>query len=232
MAEDRRKRLIKTALGQLARGGVAAIPMAGALLEPAIFGTLDKVQAAEEAERLNNALANIQTSTDSSTASLADLLEKANDQAALTESTNALLNDLVSALRDGEAAEPSAVLETSVEELFQHFGQKFEDVAEDIEAATSRLEAALGRIEPGQPDGPGAAPAAPTDRISLMLKLIDADQLELGSLVFALRASGYVTPNAPPRQKVNELLTWAAGGAGPGLEEVYRVARKIVSNFT
>ena len=231
MAEDRRKWLVKTALAQLARGGVASIPMAGALLERGIFGTLDKVKAAEEAEALNNALANIQASEDSSTASLAELLERANARAALTESTNVLLNDLVSVLRDGEAAEPSAALETSVEELFQHHGQTPDDAPEDIEATTLRLESTLGRIEAGEPYELGAAPAAPTDRVSLMLKLIDADQLELGSLVFALRASGYVTPNAAPRQKVNELLTWVEGGAGPGLEEVYRVARKLVSNF-
>lgn len=57
------------------------MPFAGAVLEQMIFGTMDQVEASQQAEQLRDALAGIQDSDDIQSATLAEVLEKVDGQA-------------------------------------------------------------------------------------------------------------------------------------------------------
>ena len=133
-------------------------------------------------------------------------------------------------IRQGEMAGPSQALGQAIEALFQQHGHRLEDVAANIEESASRLEQALETIEIIRSQGDD--PTAPTDvdRVSLILKLNELNSLSLGMLIAAVGASHFVSASAAPQQRVTDLVEWA-DGAGPGLLEVYRVARKLDPNF-
>jgi hypothetical protein len=50
-------------------------------------------------------------------------------------------------------------------------------------------------------------------------------------LVDRLGAGGYVTEDAPQKERVNEFMKWAKSPAGLGLDEVYRLVKEIIPNF-
>ena len=230
MAENTKNTLTKAVIANAARGGIKAIPFAGALIDQMIFGTMDQVEASRQAAHLRTTLAGIQSSIDVDSATLIEVLERLDAPDVLGQQTAALLQELIAVVRQGEAAEPSPDLVQAVEALFQRHGHQLEDVAGNIDGSASRLEQALNRIEALQPVGVGETSLKEVDRIPLILALNALDSVNLGTVIVGLDASRYVSATAPPQQRVSELVVWA-DGAGPGLPEVYRVARQLVPNF-
>ncbi len=218
-------------LKRLARGGVKSIPLAGALAEEMIFGTLDEVAAIEEAAKLNTALDEIRQGVDEQSTRMAEVLERVSAEADLRQETRTIVGQLVAALHDVDKAPVTAEMRRSVESLLERHGQQLGDATTDLEAQVTRLEDAISRIEVAQPTL-GATVAAPAiDRVSMISMLNGRDPADLSELVVALNASGYVAESGPPRQRVAELVRWAESTSGPGLAEVYRVATKLVPNF-
>ena len=99
LAENTRDTLTKAVIVNAARGGIKAIPFAGAMLEQMIFGTMDKVEASRQAEQLRTTLAGIQGSIDVDSATLIDVLERVDAQAFLGQQTAGLLQELISVVR-------------------------------------------------------------------------------------------------------------------------------------
>ena len=117
-----------------------------------------------------------------------------------------------------------------VEGLFQHLDDRLEDAVGNVEAAADRLVRALETLETRQSASADVTGPTDFDRLSLISAFNKLDSVNLGMLIVGLRASHYVSASAPRGQRVSELLEWAEG-AGPGLPEVYRVARQLIPNF-
>ena len=222
--------LAKKFIINVVRGGTKATPVVGAFLEQAIFGTLDQVEAAKESEKLNNVLKDIQDGIDSGSATLAEVLERVNQQAILNQKTSARVEEFIAAIRQGDEVVTTPVLDQAVKDMFLQHGHRLEDVEADFDASYSALAGAreligIARTKPHDEPAPTGL-----DRVSFIGKLNDLDAASVGTLVVALEASGYVAPNLSPRERVTDLIEWA-DGVGPGIQEVYRVTRQLYPNF-
>jgi hypothetical protein len=227
---ENKNNLAKAVIANAVRGGTKIIPVVGALLEQTIYGTKDQVAAKKEADQVKAALAGIRSEIETGTANVAELLDKAGQQAALSQETAALLEELIAIISQGDSAEPSEAVEKMVEGLFQHLDDRLEDAVGNVEAAAERLVQALETLETRRSVVGDVTDSTDVDRLSLISALNKLDSVSLGTLIVGLRASHYVSASAAPGQRVTDLLEWAEG-AGPGLPEVYRVARQLIPNF-
>ena len=194
MPETKRTIVTKAFLTHLARGGVKTIPAVGALIDEMIFGTLSEIDALEEAARVADALAEIQSGVEGQAVTLVGVLERLNTQAALNEKTAAQIEELISVVRDVETVTPSTGLEHSVERLLQHHGQRLEDTSDDLGAMVTRLEHVVQQMlgvsavrqEPGTQRS-----SEMVNRISLINALNALDPVSLNTVIEAMDAASF-----------------------------------------
>ena len=60
---------------------------------------------------------------------------------------------------------------------------------------------------------------------------ICADLLNLGQIIISIpTASQKVSSNETNSRKIEQLITWAESGSGPGIEKIYEVIKKTISD--
>lgn len=227
---DNKNNLAKAVIANAIRGGTKIIPVIGALLEQTIYGTQNQIAAQKEADQVKAALAGIRGEIETGTVAVAELLEKVGQQAELSKETSTLLEELIAIIGQGESAKPSQAVERAVEVLFQNLDDRVEDAIGNVEAAADRLVQALETLETRRSVVDDVTGTTDVDLLPLIAALDKLDSVSLGTLIVGLRASHYVSASAAPGQRVSDLVEWAEG-AGPGLPEVYRVARQLIPNF-
>ena len=213
-----------------ARGGVKSIPLLGALAEEMIFGTLDEVDAKEQAAKLNAALAEIQSSTDAQSMATTEVLQRVIDQQSLNTNIIAMLGELQIAIRDGEAATISERLQQSVNALFLHHQQRLDDTVANVERLVEVLEDHLSSTLVSPTGSVTLTPPA-LDRLSLIKGITSMDPVNLNKLILALSASGIVSESVSAQQRALELIRYVEGTAGPGIPELCRIAVEFGINF-
>jgi hypothetical protein len=66
------------------------------------------------------------------------------------------------------------------------------------------------------------------DRIDFMQKLYSLHVEDLGKVITSIpKASQRISPNETSARKIEQLVSWAESGTGPGISQIYNTARKL-----
>jgi tetratricopeptide (TPR) repeat protein len=126
-------------ISNLLRGGVKSIPLLGALVEQAMYGTYDELEAAKKTRQLNEALAGIRAAVEAQTLTMVEAVDQMAAIAELTGQAAAQVQELSDLMRGGGGTLSSA-LTTSIDRALEPHGQRLGDVADRFDELLSRLE--------------------------------------------------------------------------------------------
>lgn len=237
MPEENEAGLAKIFLGRLARGGVKSIPIAGSIIEEAIFGTLDEKAAKEETAKLHIALAEIQRSVgDVQSITLAEVLEMLTAQAEFTTKTQENIEDLILAVRDEASVAVSEKTTQLIGRFLDRHGHQLDDSVGDLDAQIARLEDTISRIQVPQSmgfSGTLTARKVPPEEREAALKSMDT--VETGTRIPSTRRQTIFRPSTSPvmLDLVNQFrlipTRWDFDGIGK-LEPYFRVFLEITNN--
>jgi len=205
-------------VSHLVRGGVKSIPLAGALVDEMIFGTLDGEERAVESEKLANTLAAIQKRQEVQSDSIGQLLSIVASEAGFKDQIREDVRALTATVDDPISAPPSAIVETSVARLLSRHNVSVQEAEQHPQAAFEKLEQVTRNV--------GESHEMDRARfVGWLYRLLDED---LNSILYGIDgARARVTENASIRRRVNELIAWADSSTGPGLSRVYEIAQTV-----
>ena len=152
------------------------------------------------------------------------------------------IDELISAVRDVDAAAVPESVAQSVDQLLQRHSERLDLTLGSLEDVAKRLEDAVSRIPSAHPTsdttteviretGGPTAPDETADRVSLIAVLRRLDPVDLNQIIAAVGGTRYVSESAPPGQRVADLVGWAETASGPGLGQVYATAKELVPNL-
>lgn len=136
----------------LLRGGVKSIPLLGSLVEQAMYGTYDELEAAKKSRQLYDVLAGIQDAVEAQTVTLVGAVEQMAASAELTGQAAAQIQELADLLRGGGTGTLSSALTASIDRALEPHGQRLGDTADQFEDLLLRFKIlfdAFGSAETG-----------------------------------------------------------------------------------
>jgi len=206
--EDNKKQLLKTIANRLAKGGVKSIPIAGGILEEAIFGVMDAESARRESAKLQFTLQKLQGSVEEQTQSLDALLKIARDQADLNRDARDAVDQMLRKISSTGTEEQIA---TILEAVVNRQGIDISAVPNDVDALQQEIE---NKLRPEM-----------LTRAAMIKKLTKLRQAEIDALVATLGAYGI--PAKSKMARASELVNWAQRPDGNGIAEIIFAARAL-----
>lgn len=208
--EDTKKQLLKTIANRLAKGGIKSIPIAGGILEEAIFGVMDVESARRESAKLQFTLQKIQGSVEEQTQSLDALLRIARDQADLNLDARDAVDQV---LRKISATDTEEQITTVLEAVVARQNIDLSTVPNDVDTVQQAIE---NKLRPET-----------VTRAALIKKLAALSHGDIDVLVATLGAYGIPEKSSNRKSRAAKLVEWAQRPDGNGIAEIIFAARTL-----
>jgi hypothetical protein len=203
------ERVVRSFLASCTRSGVASLPLVGAFLEEALFGTLEEGEAAAEAEKLYAELDALQRSADHRSLGLEAALQHLRGESILLNSVEEKLDLLLASLQGGTEP-PPADFGAAIERLLVRRTGLSGLHEERLQEALDEILAPVGVIHGRE-----------VNRFRLQREFMALEPPKLARLMLAFpEALGRLPVSASRAAQVFALLRWGEGAAHPGLKEI------------
>ncbi len=234
MADEGTPLITRNFVKHLLKGSVKSLPVLGGVLEETIFGTLEGEAAAEEAEKLRGALADIQQSLEVQSLALSQVVLQLESQTEFREEFRSVLHELAQASPGADGATVSRELERSVTLFLERHGETPDrDAADaaDLDGMMVRLADTVGKNVVVRAAPQDAQPEE-ISRATLIKGLSGLLPDDLDAIIGSIAsADQYVAPGAGTKRRAIDLVRWAESPGGPGLGTVCRTALELDSPF-